>query len=269
MMRRYIRYIENIGRGLRQALEKLVGQARLFGQSLYWLFVGPLSKRPFSWSATSYQMVFAGVRSLSIVFFVALFTGIVLAMQSAYQLAQFGVKTLVAPLVSVSMARELGPVFCALVVAGRVGSAITAEISSMKVNEQVEALQTMAINPVRFLVVPRLLALAVMLPCLTVLADVVGMLGGFLIGFFNLRINPGLYMEMTVKFLELKDIYTGLFKAFVFGVIIAVVACYEGLEAYGGAEGVGRSTTVSVVNSFIMIILSDCILTGIFYFINV
>lgn len=259
-------YVENIGRYIRETFEKLGAELDLLRQSLYWILVGPLINKPFSWSATSHQMVFVGVRSMIIVFFVAFFTGIVLAMQSAYQLVQFGVKTLVASLVSVSMTRELGPVFAALVVAGRVGSAITAEISSMKVNEQIEALDTMAINPVRFLVVPRLLALAVMLPCLTILADIVGMIGGFIIGFFSLKINPGLYMDMTVRFLQLKDIYTGLTKSLVFGIIIAIVGCFEGLNAKGGAEGVGRATTVSVVSSFILIIVADCLLTGIFYF---
>ena len=262
-------YIENIGRSIRGISEKLAGQFNLFIQALYWIFVGPFIKRPFSWSATSHQMVFTGVYSLIIVFFVAFFTGVVLAMQSAYQLVQFGVKELVASLVSVSMTRELGPVFAALVVAGRVGSAITAEISSMKVNEQIEALEAMALNPVRFLVVPRLLALAVMLPCLTILADVVGMLGGATIGIFNLNINPARYLDMTVRFMQLKDIYTGLFKSFVFGIIIAIVSCYEGLKATGGAEGVGRSTTVSVVSSFIGIILADCVLTGVFYFTDI
>lgn len=259
-------YVENIGRFIRETLEKLVGEFKLFLHSLYWIFVGPFIKKPFSWSATSHQMVFAGVHSLVIVFFVSFFTGVVLAMQSAYQLVQFGVKSLVASLVSVSMARELGPVFTALVVAGRVGSAITAEISSMKVNEQIEALDTMAINPVRFLVTPRVLALMVMLPCLTIIADIIGMFGGFIIGFFSLKISPGLYMDMTVRFLQLKDVYTGLFKSLVFAIIITIVGCYEGLNARGGAEGVGRATTLSVVNSFILIILADCILTGIFYF---
>lgn len=262
-------YVENIGRSIRESLEKLVGEVRLFLQTLYWIFIAPLNKKIFSWRATSQQMVFAGVRSVTIVFFVALFTGVVLAMQSAYQLVQFGVKSLVASLVSVSMARELGPVFTALVVAGRVGSAITAEISSMKVNEQIEALDAMAINCVRFLVVPRFLALVLMLPCLTVLADVAGMFGGFLIGNFSLNINPGLYMDMTVRFLQMKDVYSGLVKSFVFGMIISIVACYEGLNATGGAEGVGRATTVSVVSSFILIILADCILTGMFYFTDI
>jgi phospholipid/cholesterol/gamma-HCH transport system permease protein len=262
-------YIENIGRFIRGILENLSGEFRLLLETLYWIFIGPFIKKPFSWSVTSYQMVFSGVRSLSIVFFVALFTGIVLAMQSAYQLVQFGVKSLVASLVSVSMARELGPVFTALVVAGRVGSAITAEISSMKVNEQIEALDAMAINPVRFLVVPRFLALVVMLPCLTILADIIGMFGGFIIGFFSLNISPGLYIDKAVQFLQLKDIYTGLFKSFVFAIIISIIGFYEGLNASGGAEGVGRSTTISVVTSFIMVILADCILTGVFYFADI
>jgi phospholipid/cholesterol/gamma-HCH transport system permease protein len=262
-------YIENIGRFVREYLETLRAESRLFLQSLYWIFIGPFLKKPFSWSITAQQMVFAGVRSVIIVSFVALFTGVVLAMQSAYQLVQFGVKSLVASLVSISMARELGPVFTALVVAGRVGSAITAEISSMKVNEQIEALETMAINPVRFLVVPRLVALFFMLPCLTILADVLGMFGGFLIGYFNLKISSGLYMDMTVKYLQLKDIYTGLSKSFVFAIIISIVACFQGLNAKGGAEGVGRATTVSVVTSFIMIIITDCLLTAIYYFVDV
>ncbi|MBN3038168.1 MAG: ABC transporter permease [Candidatus Omnitrophica bacterium] len=264
-----ISFIEQIGAFFRRPFEKALGELRLFLQVIYWIFVGPFVRKPFSWRSTANQMAFSGVHSVIIVFFVALFTGIVLAMQSAYQLVQFGVKSLVATLVAVSMARELGPVFTALVVAGRVGSAITAEISSMKVNEQIEALDTMAINPVRFLAVPRFLGLLVMMPCLTILADVMGMLGGFIIGYFSLKINPGLYMNMTVKFLLLKDIYTGLFKSMIFGVIIAIVGCYEGLNASGGAEGVGRSTTVSVVSSFILIILADCLLTGIFYFLNI
>lgn len=181
--------IESIGRGVRQPFEKLWGEFILLMNTCYWIFVGPFIRRPFSIRVTLNQMFFAGVRSVLIISFVALFTGIVLAMQSAYQLVQFGVKALVAPLVAVSMCRELGPVFTALIVAGRVGSAITAEISSMKVNEQIEALDAMAINPVRFLVVPRFLGLTIMLPFLTIIADVMGMLGGFVIGFFTLKID--------------------------------------------------------------------------------
>ena len=209
-----------------------------------------------------------GIKSIIIVFFVTFFTGVVLAMQAAYQLAQVGAIVYVSSLVSVSLCRELGPVLTALVIAGRIGAAITAEIGSMKVSEQIEALETMAIHPVRFLVVPKFLALFVMLPCLTVIGDFSGMLGGYLVGVFNLKINSALFIQTALKFLSLKDIYTGLSKSFVFAVIIALVGCYQGLKAKGGAVGVGEATTISVVTSFILIILADCVLTGIYYFSN-
>lgn len=240
----------------------------LLAQALYWTVVGPFKGKFVSRKSLFEQMVFAGVRSLLIVFFVALFTGIVLAMQSAYQLEKLGATIYVASLVAVSVARELGPVLTALVVAGRVGAAITAELGSMKVTEQIEALQVLAINPVRYLAVPRILALLIMLPCLTIFSDLIGMFGGWLIGVFNLGLSSGLYIDKTIEFLELKDIYTGLFKSFVFAGIISLIGCHMGLSAKGGAEGVGNATTVSVVTSFILIILADCVLTGIFYFSN-
>jgi phospholipid/cholesterol/gamma-HCH transport system permease protein len=259
-------FISAIGGFALRALTHIGGIFILLGQTVFWITVGPFIKKPMSRKNIFDQMVFSGVNSLLIVFFVALFTGIVLAMQSAYQLSKLGAEMYVASLVAVSMARELGPVLTALVVAGRVGAAITAELGSMKVTEQVEALQALALNPVRFLVVPRFLALLIMLPCLTIFSDLVGMFGGWLVGVFNLGLNSGLYINITTKFLELKDIYTGLIKSVFFGMIIALIGCYMGLTTSGGAEGVGRSTTVSVVASFIMVILADCILTGIFYF---
>jgi phospholipid/cholesterol/gamma-HCH transport system permease protein len=179
-----------------------------------------------------------------------------------------GAELYISSLVSISLCRELSPVLTALVVAGRAGSAIAAELGTMKVTEQIEALETMAINPVRFLAVPRFLALIVMLPALTVLGDLSGIFGGFLVGTRSLNINPDLYMQITFKYLELKDIYSGLLKALIFGMIIALVACYEGLTTKGGAEGVGRATTRSVVISFILIIAADCLITAIFYFID-
>ncbi|MFH1867522.1 MAG: ABC transporter permease [Candidatus Omnitrophota bacterium] len=261
-----IKIAATIGNSVLMALAHIGRVFNLFTQTLYWMIVGPFIKKPLSRNNIFFHMVFSGVNSMLIVFFVAFFTGIVLAMQSAYQLAQLGAEMYVASLVAVSMARELGPVLTALVVAGRVGAAITAEISSMKVTEQIEALEAIAINPVRFLVVPRFLALVIMLPCLTIFSDLVGMLGGYIIGVFNLGINSGLYINITLEFLELKDIYTGLVKSVFFAMIISIVGCYMGLNASGGAEGVGRSTTVSVVASFILVILADCVLTGIFYF---
>jgi len=172
----------------------------------------------------------------------------------------------VAGLVSVSLARELGPVLTALVVAGRVGAAITAQLGSMQVTEQIEALDTMALDPVRFLVVPRFLALIIMLPALTIFGDLIGNIGGYIVGVANLKIGSTLYIDTAFRFLELKDIYTGVFKSFVFGGIIAIVSCYQGLNTSGGAEGVGRNTTTCVVTSFISVLLADCVLTGLFFF---
>jgi len=258
--------VSYIGRVVIEYLCWIKDVFRLFLDILYWLVLGPF-KGKFSRRQNIFQqMVFVGLRSVLIVFFVDIFTGIVMAMQTAYQLQKMGAVLYVASLVAISLCRELSPVLTGLVVAGRAGSAIAAELGTMKVTEQIEALDTMSINPVRFLAVPRFLALLTMLPCLVVLGDISGIIGGFIVGTGNLNINADLYMQTTFKYLELKDIYTGLIKSVVFGIIIALVSCYEGLNTRGGAEGVGRATTRSVVISFILIILWDCVITAIFYF---
>jgi phospholipid/cholesterol/gamma-HCH transport system permease protein len=264
-----LKLFEILGKFTKNQIMILVSFTKLFLDTLYWIFIAPFARKKLLKRESIFdQMVFMGIRSIIIVFFVTFFTGVVLAMQAAYQLKQVGAVVYVASLVGVSLTRELGPVLTALVVAGRVGAAITAEIGSMKVTEQIEALDTMAINPVRFLVVPRLIALFFMLPCLTIIGNFVGMFGGYLIGVLNLKINSSLYIKTTLDFLALKDIYTGLVKTFVFGIIISLVGCYQGLNTEGGAQGVGRATTLSVVTSFILIILADAVLTGIFYFSN-
>lgn len=255
-----------IGSYVNGLISSLYKALQLLLRTLYWIIVGPFKKKFVSGEYIFEQMVFTGVRSLSIVFFVTFFTGVVLAMQSAHELSKFGATMYVAGLVSVSLARELGPVLTALVVAGRVGAAITAQLGSMQVTEQIEALDTMALDPVRFLVVPRFLALLVMLPALTIVGNLVGNLGGYIIGVMDLKVGSTLYIDIAFKFLELKDVYIGIFKSFVFGGIIAIVSCHQGLMTSGGAEGVGRRTTISVVSSFILVIMADCVLTGIFYF---
>lgn len=256
--------------GIGAAVLSVVRQVReiivLLLQTLYWIFAGPFKKKPVSIEYTAVQAVFGGVNSILIVCFVCFSMGMVLAMQSAYQLERMGATIYVAALVAVSMAREIGPVLTSLVIAGRVGAAITAELSTMKVTEQIEALETLALNPVRFLVVPRFLALMIMLPCLVILGDVAGMLGGMLIGTTYLDLRPGLYLDTTFDFLVKKDVLTGLLKGWVFSIIITMISCHRGLNTQGGAEGVGKSTTESVVLSFVMIILSDAILTALFYF---
>jgi len=262
--------VTSLGNYCISVFKAVQGVLSLFVSILYWIFIGPFQKKKTaSRQSIFYQMVFVGLRSALIVFFVTIFTGIVLAMQSAYQLERMGATLYVSSLVAVSLCRELGPVLTALVIAGRVGSAIAAELGTMKVSEQIEALEIMAINPVRFLAVPRFLALLFMQPCLTILGNISGIFGGLLVGVGSLKINFELYLQTSFKYLELKDIYTGLTKSFVFAMIIALIGCYEGLNTKGGAEGVGKATTRSVVVSFILVIMADCVLTSIFYFSNV
>jgi len=263
-----MKFIEALGRIIFETAQHARNVMGLFFDTIYWTTVGPFKKKFSKRKSIFEQMVFTGARSIIIVLFVGFFTGIVIAMQSAYQLAQLGGTIYVAAMVSVSMARELGPVLTALVVAGRVGAAITAELGTMKVSEQIEALEVLALNPIRFLVVPRFLALVLMLPCLTLMSDFAGMIGGYLVGVHNLGLNPHRYIDVSFQFLAWKDVWTGVVKSVSFAIIISMIGCYMGLNTRGGAEGVGKATTLSVVTSFILIILFDCILTGIFYFSN-
>lgn len=258
-----------IGKTFQNLWRNTIGIFALLFDTIRWAVIWPFKWKTAKRQSVFYQMVFTGVQSLLIVFFVSFFTGIVIAMQSAYQLKQLGAIIYIAPMVSISMARELGPVFTALVITGRVGSAITAELGTMKVSEQIEALEVMALSPVRFLVVPRFLALLVMVPALTVISDAIGILGGLFVGVFNLQINAYRYLTFSFEFMTWKDIWTGLVKSGLFSVIISMVACYIGLDTRGGAEGVGKATTLSVVVSFVLVILFDCLLTGLFYFSNV
>jgi phospholipid/cholesterol/gamma-HCH transport system permease protein len=238
------------------------GLAVLLAQIVFWTLAPRLRKYQ-----VLEQMNNMGVRSFPIVFLISLFTGMVLALQSAYQLQQVASEMYIASLVALSVTRELGPVLTALIVAGRCGAAITAELGTMKVTEQVDALETLSANPVQYLMVPRFIALVVMVPILTIFADFFGMLGGYLIGVGKLNITSAIYIKMTFDPLAVKDIVTGLVKSVSFAVIICVISCFEGLNSQGGAEGVGRATTSSVVRSFILIIVADCFFTALFYFI--
>jgi phospholipid/cholesterol/gamma-HCH transport system permease protein len=209
----------------------------------------------------------AGVDSFLIVALIAFFIGVIFSFQIAYMMRQLGAEMYIASIVAISIVRELGPVITALIVAGRVGASITAELGSMQVTEQIDALTTLATNPIKYLVVPRFVALAVMLPILTLFADTVGIMGGWLICVLKLGIPSKMYMTIAFDSLQFKDLFTGLAKTVFFGMIIAFVSCYEGFNVEGGAEGVGKATTQSVVISFIMIIACDCFFTALFYFI--
>lgn len=260
-------FIEAIGRNVNAILHVLKESLTLLYRVFYWFFASFLgaSKRGFNKKVLFEQMVFIGVKSVLMVAFISLFIGIVLAMQSASQLMRLRATIYVAGFVAVSVTREIGPVLVALIVAGRSGAAIAAELATMKVTEQIEALDTMALDPVRFLVLPRFLAFLIMLPCLTMLGDVIAIFGGWLIGVTSLKIGSGLYVDMTIRFLKMKDILTGLVKSGVFSVVISILSSQQGLWATSGAKGVGRATTNAVVYSFVIIILMDCILTWIFY----
>ena len=257
------KFLQTMGKNFMDFVRYAGGSSILLGQTLFWIAVPPLRKRHIT-----EQMNFIGVNSLPITFLISLFTGMVLALQSAYQMQKMSAEMYIASLVALSMTRELGPVLTALIVAGRVGASITAELGTMKVTEQIDALETLATNPVKYLVIPRFLALIIMLPLLTIYSDMIGIMGGYVVGTLKLNISHAMYMKMTYDPLKFKDIFTGIVKSFFFGIIICTVACYEGMKAEGGAEGVGRATTSSVVMSFILIIASDCFFTALFYFIS-
>jgi len=235
--------------------------SRLGLETVYWIFLPPIKKERIFEQAKK-----IGIDSLFIVSLVAMFIGMIFAMQSAYLMKKLSSEMYIASIVALSLTRELGPVITALIIAGRCGAAITAEIGTMTVTEQVDALKTLATNPIKYLVVPRFVAFVIMLPVLTIYADIIGIFGGYVICVNRLSITSGMYIHTTFHSLVNKDIFTGLIKAIFFGMIISLVACNEGLNAEGGAEGVGKSTTKSVVLSFILIIIADCLFTALFYF---
>ena len=215
------------------------------------------------------QMYLMGIQSIPIVLVTSLFLGMTLAMLSMYALSDFGAELWVAGLVGVGFTRELGPLITAIVISGRVGAAISAELGTMQVSEEIDSLTTMGINPLRYLVLPRFLALLIMLPCLTVLSDYLGILGGYLICALKMDMSWAYYEELTVSALKMKDVVTGLIKSVSFSVVISMIGCYQGLIVSGGAEGVGKGTTKSVVNSLIFVIAMDSFFTALFSYVIV
>ncbi|MEM7048193.1 MAG: ABC transporter permease [Acidobacteriota bacterium] len=211
------------------------------------------------------QMVRVGLDSIPVVLLTALFTGMVLALQTFNTLQRFNAEGFVGSLVALSMVRELSPVIGGLIVAGRCGSAMGAELGTMRVTEQIDALEVMATNPIHYLVVPRVWATTLTLPMLVMMGNAVGIWGGYLIAVVLLGANPVTYMENTFQFLDLNDVASGLIKAAVFGLLIAVIGCQKGYYTEGGAEGVGRSTTEAVVMASIAILFSDLILTKLLF----
>lgn len=224
-----------------------------------------LLKPPYEIGSWVRQMEQIGVRSLGVAGITTIFTGMVLALQTALSLPSLGIKYYIGSVVSKSLVRELGPVLTALIVGGRIGAGMTAEIGTMKVTEQIDALRSMAADPVKKLVVPKLIATLVMLPALTIIGDALGIIGGLVVATTTLGLPPGLYLNDVFDSLTLGDVGSGVCKSFFFAYFIAIVGCYNGLTTQGGADGVGRATTNTVVLAAILVLVSDFFLTKLFY----
>jgi phospholipid/cholesterol/gamma-HCH transport system permease protein len=220
---------------------------------------------PYDWRELFRQMIKVGIASTPVVLLTALFTGMVLALQTFTVLRRFNAEAFVGSLVALSMVRELGAVLSGLIVAGRAGSAMGAELGTMRVTEQIDALEVMATDPVHYLVVPRVWAATLTLPMLIILGDAVGIFGGYLVSVVLLGANPVSYLENTFQFMDLRDLLSGVIKAAVFGFLLAVIGCQQGFHTTGGAEGVGRSTTAAVVLASIAILISDFFLTRLLF----
>lgn len=257
-----------IGESVTEGLAYLGALASLGGRAAYFTFVAPFQGKPLRVQRAISQAMQVGVRALPILSLITFFIGLILALQAAYELRRLGAIAYVANAVAISMTRELGPLITAIVVIGRSGSAFAAEIGTMRVSEEIDALETMAIHPVDFLVTPKFLAMIVMLPCLTIWANAMGILGGALFGVAQADYTWMRYIQASLDALFLRDIATGLIKSVMFGITITAVGCYEGLSTGAGAEQVGRSTTRAVVVSIFLVILVDLVFTTLFFFVT-
>lgn len=228
---------------------------------LFWDVAGSSIRRPPSWSLLREQLYSIGILSLTVVAITGFSTGFVLAAQSFYQLSSKGLASITGIMVAKSMITELGPILTAFMVTGRVGSAICAELGTMNVTEQIDALRSMAINPNRYLIAPRFIAGVIMMPLLTLFCIAMGIYGGYLVSVYLFGMAPTSYFDPMPQHITLFDLFTGIFKSLCFGIIFVTVCCYKGMRATGGAAGVGKSITTSVVISYIVILISDFFLT--------
>jgi phospholipid/cholesterol/gamma-HCH transport system permease protein len=249
-----------VGRGV-------LGACRVAGSMALFAIIGlsHVFRPPFYGRLFVRALLEIGFFSLPVVALTAIFTGMVLALQSYTGFARFSAEGAVANVVVLSITRELGPVLAGLMVAGRIGAAMAAEIGTMRVTDQIDALSTLSTNPMKYLVAPRLLAGIVALPMLVVVADILGVLGGFIVSTLKLGFNVGIYLRNTMDFMQAMDVTSGLVKAAVFGFLIALMGCYQGYNSRGGAEGVGAATTAAVVSASILILAFDYVLTEMFF----
>ena len=247
-------------------IERLISAFEQFGQIGYLTFdfIRSLFSRPFEFRPLVEQLDSIGFKSLNVVTLTAIFAGMVLALQMGQFLARFGAKIYVSRIMGISLLRELGPVLTALMIGARVGAGISAELGTMKVTDQIDAMRALGASPVKELVTPRVLAITLILPVLTILADAVGLIGGWFISVTQLGVGSTYFYNSLMRNLVLGDLTSGLGKSVVFGFLIGIVACHRGLTATGGADGVGRATTSAVVVASISILISDFFLTKLF-----
>jgi phospholipid/cholesterol/gamma-HCH transport system permease protein len=257
---RWHRSLDRIGASSIQMLEEVGRFFYILHYTIYWAL-----RRPYDLREWTRQMVRVGVDSLPVVGLTAMFTGMVMALQTYRGFERFHAESFVASVVSLSLTRELAPVLSALMIAGRIGSSLAAELGTMRVTEQIDALYAMATEPIQYLIVPRVAATTLMLPPLVACAGGIGIFGGYAVSVGLMDANPVVYWERTFQFLDLNDVFSGLIKAAVFGLILSVTGCTKGFFTTGGAEGVGRATTAAVVMSSLVILLSDFFLTKILF----
>jgi phospholipid/cholesterol/gamma-HCH transport system permease protein len=252
--------LQPLGRAFLSGLETM-GRLTLFTARAVYYAVQP----PYYWRLLLRQMVEIGYYSLPVVGLTAIFTGMVLALQSYTGFTRFNAEAAIPNVVVLSMTRELGPVLAGLMVAGRIGAAIAAEIGTMRVTEQIDALTTLSTNPLKYLVAPRLVAGLLMLPLLVAVADLIGVFGGYIVSIYKLGFNPATYIKNTVDFVEFLDVVSGLVKAAVYGFLVTLMGCYHGYHSKGGAQGVGAATTNAVVSASILILIFNYIITELFF----
>jgi phospholipid/cholesterol/gamma-HCH transport system permease protein len=260
-----LHFVERTGRTAIAALEEIGYHFSLFAESLYWLFVGPFVKQPVRMPTIASEMMKIGVLALPVVALLSFSNGVMMAIQGIATLQEFDAESKVVPGIAYSVTREFGVLIAAIVVAGRSGSAIAARIGSMQMSQEVDALRVMGIEPVRYLVAPILLAMLLMMPTLTLFADSAALLGGGIYTGIALKLSLSTFIDRCFDTLVVYDLMQGLMKSLVFGVLIALIACANGFSVSGGAEGLGRATTRSVVLSIAAIVVADMVFT---YFLN-
>lgn len=267
MIKPIISTVSALGASALGILREIGGVGFMLRDTFHWAVIRPFKGEFPDRKNLARQFIVEGINSIPIVALLSFTVGLILAMQGAHNLKSFGASTYFPALVSVATVRELGPLIAAIIISGRVGASIAAELGTMVVAEEIDALRSMSLHPIKFLIVPRVVALAVMLPCLAMLANISAIAGAYIFGVSSFQMSFSTFKMISFQYMVTKDVTTGIFKSFFFSFLISGISCYKGMAVSGGAEGVGKATTESVVHSIFAIIIADGIFTAIFYFI--